>query len=449
MTDKGSAFVIGSGAAGRAAARTLARSGWSVRMAEHAKVGGTCLWTGCTPKKALFVSAESARNARRMESLGVSCTNISVDWQGVLAWKWHSQETFAGDQEALAAQSGIEIITGTARFVSPSEVEVEGARYRADQFVIATGSRPLVPQDLPGHELVDTSDDALRFPELPSSLVIVGGGFVAMEMAGIFASFGTKVTMLVRASRPLEMLDADLAAVAVRRLESMGVVVHTGATLTSIDGARGQLAARFTDALGATRSVAAERVLMATGRRPEFGMLDLEAAGVELENGRIVHDAFQRTTNPNVWVAGDAAGGVMQTPIANMEGRTVAMSIASGEPTPPDCRAVPITVFTVPQLATVGMTEDQAAAANRAVDVHRIEFDDISSAIIEDERDGFAKLVLDDADGAILGAQMAGPTACDCIYSAAVAVRAGWKVTDLAALPAVHPSFAEAFYYAS
>ncbi len=210
MSGNESVVVIGAGAAGRSAAKALAASGHRVTVIERDRVGGTCLWRGCIPKKALYVAARAVREARRAGQYGVDCRDVRVDWPEVLAWKWHAQESFAGDQEALLTARGIRLLCGSARFVSESSVAVGDEVLSPDHLVLATGSVPVIP-DVPGADLADTSEDALRFPAPPRSLVIVGGGFIAMEMAGIFASFGTQVHVVERGPRVLSMLDASLA----------------------------------------------------------------------------------------------------------------------------------------------------------------------------------------------------------------------------------------------
>ncbi len=444
-----SALVVGSGAAGTAAARMLAAEGIDVTVAEAGRVGGTCLWAGCIPKKALYRSASIARLLGRCDEFGVGCARPELDWQTALAWKWHAQETYAGDQEGSLASRGIRLIKAPARFLSPDELQVGEERLSPDHVVLACGSRP-VTLPVPGIELADTSDAALRYAELPGSLTVIGGGFIAMELAGIFSSWGTRIVVVTRADRVLDMLDEDLADVAVRRLSAMGVQFVVNATVSEIRPAEGGLESLVVAADGNSRALPSERVLCAVGRRPEFDGLALEAGGIETDPaGHLVVDPFLRTTNPRVWAAGDAAGGMMQTPVANMEGRTVAQSIISGTPAQPQCSALPITCFTVPQLATVGLTETAASAAGREVRVHKTSLDGVAAGIIDGETDGFAKILSDPADGTVLGAQVAGPTASDVIYAAALAVKGGLTVSQLQEVPAVHPSFAEALGWAA
>jgi len=447
MAEKGTCVVIGAGSAGSACARSLTREHWRVVQVERDRWGGTCLWRGCIPKKALYQSAATARTVRNAEQFGVLTTGSAIDWSGVLAWKWHAQETFAGDQEAIAAKHSIEMVRGSARFVSPTEVDVEGCSFSADHVVIATGSEPVRPQ-IAGSELADVSEDALRYDSVPESLVIIGGGFIALEMAGIFASFGTKVAVVTRGPRILEMLDEELAEVARRHLAGLGVAFATGCVLKAISGTAGALVVSLSDAAGDTRTLSSAKVLLATGRRPALDGLDLQAAGVETDgHGHLVVDEYLRTTNPQVWAVGDAAGGMMQTPVANLEGRTVARSIAGGVNLHADCSAMPVTCFTVPQLSSVGLTEEAARAKGLSVRVNKTTLDEVGAPIIEDATDGFTKLVIEDATGVVLGVQSAGPSASDIIYSAAMAMKAGFTAEQIGQVVAVHPSHSEALYY--
>jgi pyruvate/2-oxoglutarate dehydrogenase complex dihydrolipoamide dehydrogenase (E3) component len=448
MPEKGSVVVVGSGAAGRACARSLARSGWHVTLAEKDRWGGTCLWRGCIPKKALYHSARLARDLRSAEQFGVRCGSVEVDWQSVLAWKWHAQETYAGDQRALLTAAGIDLAEGTARFVAEDAIEVDDRHVRFDHAVIATGSRAS-GLAVPGAELTDTSDDALRYPELPRSLTIVGGGFIAMELAAVFGSLGTTVSVLTRPDRVLDMLDAELATIAARRLDDLGVAVATGCSVGAVSGSPGALTVTATDASGNELRVDAERVLVATGRTPVLDGLELDAAGVAVDDkGRLVLDAHARTTNPRIWAAGDVTGGQMHTPVANYEGRVIAQAIDSGHPGFADCADVPITCFTYPELATVGLTEADAAASGTQVEVRRVHGGEIGAGVIEEWRDALVKVVFDAESRRVLGMQAAGPTASDIIYAGAVAIRTGMTAEQLGDTLAVHPSMADAFYYA-
>lgn len=448
MAGKGSVFVFGSGAAGQGAARSLSASGWDVTLADGGKVGGTCLWHGCMPKKALYHAARLRRESAAAETFGLGVCDPTYDWQAVLAWKWHSQETYAGDQEEILANAGVRLIKANARFVSPDEIECDSELFRPDHVIIATGSRSVV-LPIPGAELADTSDDALGYPAAPASLLIVGGGFIGMEFAAIYSSFGTRVTVITGAPRPLEMLDADTSAIAVNRLKRRGVHFANDCRLTGIEGSPDTLTAHFSEG-GVERTGHFERVLLAVGRAPVIDGLGLDVAGVNVDARRhIVVDGHLRTTNPRVWAAGDAAGGLMQTPVASYEGRTVASSIDSGTPVAVDCTVLPTTCFTDPQLAQVGMTEHDAAAAGLAYRVGTTSFEYLGAAVVDDERDGLVKLIFSSGDDRLIGAHIAGPTASDLIWALAVAMRCGATAETLRDIPGIHPGYSEAIVWAS
>jgi len=449
VTEKGRVIVLGSGAAGSGAARLLAANGWDVTVVERGKVGGTCLWHGCMPKKSLYTSARGLRDAVEVDDFGISPSDGSFDWQTVLSWKWHAQETYAGDQEDILAERGIRLVKGSARFVAEDAVVIGDDRYEFDHAVIATGSHAVTPP-IPGIELADTSETALGYLEVPSSLLVVGGGFIGLEFAGIFASFGSEVTVVTSGERPLEMVDSDVAAVALRHLERLGVEFYSECRMQELSGSPGSVEAQFIDSAGTLHNSVHERVLMAVGRTPAITDLDVAVAGIEVdERGRVVHDSYLRTTNPRVWIAGDAAGGMMHTPVASYEGRIVGESIDSGQPAAPDCHAIPSTVFTIPPLAQVGISEQEAQAKGLDVRVAKSTFEFSGAAIIENQRDGLVKYVFAAEDGRLLGAQIAGFTAADLIYGPALALKLGAHDTDLQDALGIHPAYSEVLNWAA
>jgi pyruvate/2-oxoglutarate dehydrogenase complex dihydrolipoamide dehydrogenase (E3) component len=435
--------VVGSGAAGTACSRTLAEAGVRVAVVENDKVGGTCLWHGCMPKKALYNSAKAYLESASAEEFGADCSARSLDWETVLAWKWHAQETYAGDPEADLARRGIEVVRGTARFEAPLKLRVDGRLLEATDVVLACGSAPVIPP-IPGAETADTSLEALHYPCPPASLAIVGGGYIAFEFAGIYAAFGTQVTMLVR-DRLLRGYDPEIVDVARRRLEAMGVAFRLGAHVSGI--ACSAEGARVT--LESGEALDAQRVLLATGRRSRVAELDPAAAGLELDDrGRLVLDPLGRTTDAHVWAAGDARGDGMHTPLANAEGHHVAEAMLGHATEPLDVSTLSTAAFTFPQLAQVGITEQQAADAGIAHQVRRKSLDGIGAAVIADQRDGLVKVVTAD-DGVILGAQIAAPEASDLVYTYALALRGRLRLKDVQETPAVHPAYAQALEWAA
>jgi pyruvate/2-oxoglutarate dehydrogenase complex dihydrolipoamide dehydrogenase (E3) component len=444
-----SAFVIGLGVAGIEAARTLARAGIEVRAAEPGPVGGTCVWAGCIPKKALWVSAQLRQAANDGARLGVDGSVAPTIWPNALAWERQAEQTYAGDQEALLEKDGIEHIDAPARFVSPDAVTAGGATFEPDAIVICTGSQTVMPP-LPGIELCDTSSAALVYPEVPASLVIVGGGYIGMEFAAAYAPFGTKILVIEHAPQMLPTFDAEAVAVAVGRLHDLGVKTVTGARASAIEGKPGELTVRYAEGDGRERTAAAERVLVAVGRRPNVERLDLAAGGVDVdERGRIVMDVAQRTSNPKVWVAGDAAGTLMICPAGYYAGETVARSIAGGTPVSTDYSAIPSTAFSDPPVSSVGLTEAAARVAGIDYEVRRSTFEFLGAGIVTGRREGLVKLLFAKDDGRLVGGHVAGPTADDLVYPLALAIRTRNTAADLAACVGIHPGYCEAIYFAA
>lgn len=436
-------LVIGGGTAGLTCARTLARSGIAVALAEPDRLGGTALWRGCIPKKALYQAASVHRTTRGAEQFGTLPGTVRVDWPAVLAWKWHAQETCAGDQEAALAELGVALLRDSARFLSPDRITVGETVLQPEHVVIATGSAPLgLP--VPGGPLADSSDDALRYPTLPQTLTIVGSGYVAMEFAAIFASFGTRVTMMSHTSHFLTSFDPECVDVALGCLRDLGVTVLTDVNTTAIAGKPGDLRLTYLDQAGTERTLASERVMAAIGRSPSLESLDLGVARIELDmRGRPVLDSALRTSNRRVYVAGDAAGMGQHTPLAALHGHAIATSILTSRTVEPDVLGLPVTCFTLPQIARTGLGEDAARENGTRVVTHRVTYEHLGSAVVSDTRHGLVKLVADEGTGVVLGAQIAGQGAGDLIYPMSLAVRTRATLDDLRGTLAVHPAFSE------
>lgn len=449
MSDERHVLIIGAGTAGTRVARALAGAGWRVTVVEHGQFGGNCLWRGCVPKKALYTAAQTRLGAGEAARMGFAGGPPDVDWARLMAWKGEMQRAYAGDQEGILKGLGVELVRGEARFLSPDEVSAGGTINRPSHVLVATGSRPLMPP-MPGSELADTSDDALAYPERPRTLIVVGGGYVGMELAGIYAAFGTQVTVLVRGAEVLRGFDPEAAALAQAGLEALGVTFLMRTELTAIEGSRGALQSRVVGPEGRERALAGERVLVATGRVPAIDELDLAAGGVASdERGRPRLDAsLGSTSNPRVWFAGDAAGGIQLTPVAGLEGERVAQSMLTGEPQTVDLAGMPSACFTVPQVARVGLGEAELAARGAPYQVARGGFEYVAQAIIDDRREGLVKLLAGE-DGRLLGAHLAGPQAAELIHTLGLAIRAGATLDDLRDARPVHPTLSEALNWAA
>ncbi len=473
--DEHPVIVIGAGTAGSQAARALGRAGRSVVLAERDIAGGTCLWRGCVPKKALYMAGRVLHQVRDSGIVSITAppgtrettgrmaghggAPKDLDWTRTRGRQAEVMRTYAGDQEAILRNAGVEVVHGAARFAAPDAVEIAGDVRRGAHILVATGARPVIPP-IPGGELMDTSDDALFYDELPAALVVVGGGYVAMEMAAIYAAFGTEVRVLVRGERVLMGFDPECAQFVVDGLRARGADVRFRNEVQEVRGAPGALTVVTVDGEGRERTFATERALAATGRRPDLGDLDLAAGGVKVDGrGRpLLDEDLRSTSNPRVWFAGDAAGGIQLTPVAGYEGRRVAEAILSGRhsggrhdagPTgviPPP--VIPSTCFTVPEVARVGLLESELAARGAPYKVARGGFEYTAQAIIRDERPGLVKLLFD-GDDRLVGGHLAGPSAGELIYALSIAVQAGATIADLQRARAVHPTLAEAISWAA
>lgn len=449
MSDERHVLVIGAGTAGTRVARTLAGAGWRVTVVEHGQFGGNCVWHGCVPKKALYTAAQTRREADEAARMGFAGGPPDLDWTRLMAWKGEMQRAYAGDQEGILEGLDAELVRGEARFLSPDEVSAGGTIYRPSHILVATGSRPAKPP-IPGSDLADSSDDALAYPTRPATLAIVGGGYIAMEFAGIYAAFGTQVTVVARGRDLLKGFDPEAAALAKAGLEALGVTFLLHTETRAIAGSRGALELRVAGPDGRERALAVERVLAATGRTPAVDDLDLAAGGAEVDaRGRPCIDAGLRSTsNPRVWFAGDAAGGIQLTPVAGLEGEGVARSMLRGEAQTVDLAGMPSACFTVPQVARVGLGEAELAARGAPYQVARGTFEYVAQAIIDDRRGGLVKLLARE-DGRLLGVHLAGPQAAELIYTLGLALRAGATLDDLRDARPVHPTLSEALNWAS
>jgi len=449
MNDKRHVLVIGAGTAGTRVARTLAGAGWRVTVVEHGQFGGNCVWHGCVPKKALYTAAQTRRETEGAARMGFAGGPPELDWTRLMAWKGEMQRAYAGDQVGILEGLGAGLVRSKARFLSADEVAAGGMTYRPSHVLVATGSRPLRPP-FPGSDLADTSDEALAYPTRPATLTIIGGGYIAMEFAGIYAAFGTQVTVVVRGGDVLKGFDPEAAALAQAGLEALGVTFSLRTETRALEGSRGALELRVAGPDGREEALACERVLAATGRVPAVDDLDLAAGAVAVdERGRPRLDASLRSTsNLRVWFAGDAAGGIELTPVASLEGERVAQSMLTGEPQMVDLTGMPSACFTVPQVARVGLGEAELAARGAPYQVARGDFEYVAQAIIDDRRGGLVKLLAGE-DGRLLGAHLAGPQAAELIYTLGLALRAGATLDDLRAARPVHPTLSEALNWAA
>lgn len=413
--------------------------------------GGTCLNVGCIPTKMFAHPADLAEEARHAAALGVDVDGIRVRWADVRDRVFGRIDPIAESGEAWRRDGhNTTLYRGFGHFIAPRTLQVGDERFSAEEFVLAAGSRPHLP-DVPGIADPDlagrihTSDSIMRLDHLPKSLIIVGGGLVAVEFAHVFAAFGTQVTLLHRGPRLLKHAD-ELVAERFTKLLSRRVVLRLGQHLASVADAAGRIEVGTTDDDGIEYFFEADQVLVATGRVPNSDTLALPAAGVEVSaDGRVLVDAYQRTTAEGVWALGDLSSPWQLKHVANHEARVVQHNLLHPDDlVATDHRFVPQAVFSGPQVAWVGLTEQECRAQGRRFAVGRRDYGDVAFGWAMEDRDHFAKVIADPETGQLLGAHILGPDAPNLIQPLIQAMSFGLDVRSMARGQYwIHPALAE------
>lgn len=442
--------ILGGGSAGYAAARTAVAAGLRTALIEGgADMGGLCILHGCMPTKALLYAAEVLHRVGHVEPWGIRAENVGFDFAKVMARKNALIREFAEDRCDQLTSGSFKLIRAQARFVDSHSVLLnEAGPLTAAHIVIATGS-VVAPPPLPQLHDVGylTSDDALRLTKLPKSLIILGGGAVAVELAQFFARFGVTVTLLQRSEHILREFDSDAAREIEKVFAQAGITVFTNTKLT--DARRtGQHKTVSFQHCGEMLSVAAEEILFALGRVPNTAALDLDRAGVTTDHGRIVANEWMQTNVPHIYTAGDCTGPYAVVHLAVQQGEIAADNIAH-----PDAlrrmeyRLLLVVTFTEPQVAVVGLSEKTAIRRGIPYLTARYSFRDHGKSLIMDARDGYVKLLADPQSGEILGGACVGPLGGELIHEIVAAMAKRMTVRELAALPHYHPTLAEIWTY--
>jgi pyruvate/2-oxoglutarate dehydrogenase complex dihydrolipoamide dehydrogenase (E3) component len=442
--------VIGGGSGGYAAARTAVAEGLQTVVLEGGEeVGGLCILRGCMPTKALLYAAEVMHLASHPEPWGIRTDDVRFNFAQVMARKNALIQDFADYRRQQLVNGKFKFLRAQARFADSHTLELStGERLTAAHFVIATGSA-VAPSPLP--QLKDlgylTSDTALELDRLPKSLIVLGGGSVALEFTQFFVRFGVHVTQIQRSARVLPKLDDDATAEMEKVLRREGVNLYTGTRL--LDARRvGDGKEISFQHQGQTVRVCAEEVLFALGRVPNIASLGLEGIGVRLETGRLATNAQMQTSVPHIYAAGDCTGLHEIVHIAIQQGEVAARNVAHpGGMKTMDYRLLTEIIFTEPQLAVVGLTEKGARAANRPYLAASYPFDDHGKSLIMEAKDGFVKLLADPATGEIIGGCCVGPVGGELIHEIIAAMHKRMTVHELAAMPHYHPTLAEIWTY--
>ena len=445
-------LVIGAGPAGYVAALRAAQLGGEVTLVERAQVGGTCLNRGCIPTKAYLKSAEIYRQVRSAAAYGIGTGGPAVDFPSIRARKDAVIRQLGRGIQMLLKKSGVRLVEGTACFLSPGEVRVTGTAgdfvCTADEILIATGSRPSAPP-IPGLEGagVFDSDRVFDFPGLPKSVLIVGGGVIGMEFASFYASLGTDVTVVELLDRLLPGTDGEISGLVRKKLEGEGVTFRLGSRLLQVESDFDGTVATVEGDAG-TEELLTDMVLVAAGRRANCEGLRPEAAGLRTEQGCLVTDEKGRTNVPHIYAAGDVTGKIQLAHAASREAE-IAVEEMFGLDTGLTLGAVPGCIFTHPEIAFAGLTEEDAQKAGYQTRIGRFPFAANGKALIEGEPDGFVKVVADAVSGTLLGVHIVGPQASNLIGAGAVALSAHMTVGEFANTVFAHPTLGEALHEAA
>ena len=436
--------VIGSGPGGYTAAAKAGRLGRSVVLFEKSQLGGTCLNRGCIPTKALLHSAELLGDIKDAGRFGIRVGDVAADQQAMHQRKNEIVESLRGAIGKLMKAAKVEVVSGMAQITAPGVISCNGIEYEAENIIVAAGSQPAMPP-IPGSDSsgVYTSNDLLEGEgKAFKSLVIIGGGVIGVECASIYLNLGCQVTIVELAEHILPPMEKEIAQRLAMKLKKLGAVLEASCKVQTISGEAGSMSVTYLDKKGKEQVACAEAVLMAAGRRAALEGLFGEGMAPEMSRGALVADADGRTSIPGLYVIGDAmAGNIQLAHVAAAQGENVIDVIGGGRGTV-DMKVVPSCVYTCPEIASVGFSQEQAKAQGLAVVVKKLPTGSNGKSLIAGGDGGFVKLVAAE-DGTLLGAQLVCDRATDLIGELAVAVRLGLKLEDIAATIHPHPTFVE------
>ena len=436
-------YVIGAGSGGVRAARFAAGFGAKVAVAESRYLGGTCVNVGCVPKKLLVYGAHFAEDFEQSSGFGWSLGEANFDWATLIANKDREINRLNGIYRNLLVNSGVTLHEAHAKIVGPHEVEVNGERFTAKNILIATGGWPQIPE-IPGHEHAISSNQAFFLKELPKRVLVVGGGYIAVEFAGIFHGLGANTTLLYRGDLFLRGFDGSVRKHLQEELTKRGMDLQFNADIARIDKQPdGSLKATLKDG----RVLEADCVFYATGRRPMLDNLGLENTDVQLtDKGFIKVDEQYQTSEPSILALGDVIGRVQLTPVALAEGMAVARRLFKPEQyRPVDYKMIPTAVFSLPNIGTVGLTEEEAREAGHEVVIFESRFRPMKLTLTECQEKTLMKLVVDGKTDKVLGCHMVGPDSGEIVQGLAIALKAGATKRDFDDTIGVHPTAAEEF----
>ncbi|MGZ6194333.1 MAG: glutathione-disulfide reductase [Candidatus Binataceae bacterium] len=434
-------FTIGGGSGGVRASRMAAQFGARVALAEERYLGGTCVNVGCIPKKLFVYASEFSEDFKDSAGFGWTVGARNFNWQTLIANKDREIARLNGVYEKVLVDNGVRILRARATIADAHTVVVGSERLTARYILVATGGWPSTPS-IPGGELAITSNEAFFLPQFPSRVILVGGGYIGVEFAGIFHGLGAKVTLVHRGELFLRGFDDDLRRMLATEMDKREIELRFNSQVERIEKLPRGIRATLID--GA--ALEADLIMFATGRTPNTHDLGLERAGVKLDyEGAVVVDSYSCSSVTNIYAVGDCTDRMQLTPVAIAEGQAVAETLFHGNPQTPDYENVPTAVFCQPHIGTVGLTEAEARARYRAVDVYKSRFRPLKHTLGGREENSFMKLVVDRETDRVLGCHMLGDDAGEIIQGLAIALKCRATKAQFDATIGIHPTAAEEF----
>src|SRR6516162_5991719 len=435
-------FVIGAGSGGVRAARIAAGYGARVMVAEEYRVGGTCVIRGCVPKKLLVYAARFADDFEDAAGYGWTLDEPVFDWGKLIANKDREIARLEAAYVATLERAKVTLVRSRAKIEDANTVRLlaNGERVRADTILIATGAAPSLGAEIAGLQHVISSNEAFHLEELPPRILIQGGGYIAVEFAGIFHGLGSQVTLVYRGENILRGFDDDVREHLRAEMQRRGITIITKQTVDAVEKVEHGLCVELSD----RKSFMADQVMFATGRRPNISDLGLDVAGVAVaKTGGIAVDAFSCTSVANIYAVGDVTNRVNLTPVAIREGHAFADTVFGGHPTAVDHTDVPTAVFSEPEVGVIGLTEAAARERLAQVDIYKTSFRPMKMSLAGRDTRAFFKLVVDGETGRVVGCHIVGPDAGEMIQLAGIAVKMNATKADFDNVIAVHPTAAE------
>lgn len=434
-------FVIGAGSGGVRAARMSAASGAKVAIAEDLYLGGTCVNVGCVPKKLLVYASHFSEDMKDSRGYGWNIDGTSFDWNNLIRNKNTEIERLNNVYQTLLDSAGVTTFRGRAILRDPNTVCVGDHDYQAEKILIATGGWPSIP-DIPGREHVISSNEAFYLESLPEKIIIVGGGYIAVEFAGIFNGLGVDTTLVYRGPLFLRGFDEECRLLLAEELSKKGIDLVFNNNIERIEK-QGNV---FIACYKPDERKEADLIMYATGRKPNTASMGLEEVGVKLnEDGAVIVDKYFQTNLPSIYAIGDVTDRMNLTPVAIAEGMALAKALFGDKPAEVDYTNIPTCIFSQPNFATVGLTEKQAREQFPEIEVYKSSFTHLKNTLSGNREKVFMKLIVDKTSNIVLGAHMLGPDAGEIIQGIAIAMKAGATKAHFDATIGIHPTAAEEF----